>query len=325
MRVRPDSIFSEEPRINVFHTKLPILQNIPPIHSAMPFDVQLAYLALDSFCRTNANPFWVDDWIKNVNIDNDTLHTLWQYAYKAIDYDPLRFYQYLEEQYIQSKKYRTYFTFKIHDILGKSYKLPLTNKYHIYSALRPMFVLRVTVVSIDSMKSSVYTQGDSTEFNHFRITCTVTDTLKGKTIPMFCLNQNLKNDKFFKKINNNQNCLFDFKISLRTYPQSRPHSHFSTPFPLVDPLIYDKSRRIMRFQLGQDLIVFLGRGNVSYSRTHDYIQIDPEHYCSNGVLPIVNGMVSDVNKVWSNSSLISYNSWKEKFNDAVTIILTKGY
>ena len=325
MRVRPDSTYLAEPRINVYHTKLPILQNIPPIHSAMPFDIQLAYLALDSFCRTNTNPFWVDDWIKNVNLTNDTLHTLWQYAYKAIDYDPFRFYQYLEEQYIQSKKYRTYFTFKTHDIIDKSYKLPLANKYHIYSALRPMFVLRVSVMSIDSMKSSIYTQGDSTQYNHFKITCLVTDTLKGKKIPMFCLNQN--STKKTKDVNENlsNNCFFEFYISLRTYPQPRPHSHFSTPFPMIDPLIYDKSRQIMRFQPGQDLIVFLGRGNVSYSRTHDYIQIHPEHYCSNGVLPIINGMVSDVNKVWSDNKWISYSTWKEKFNDAVNIILTKGY
>lgn len=65
--------------------------------------------------------------------------------------------------------------------------------------------------------------------------------------------------------------------------------------------------------------------NTKWSNTHDYIQLGVEHHCSNGALPFINGMVSDVNKVWSDSTWLPYNTWKSKYNEAVDIIMNKRY
>jgi len=269
-------------------------------------------------------PKVTENWLKNMNTDNDTLHTLWKYAYEMMDYDPLRIYQFLNDQDIERSIYRNISTYNFYRMIGKIGKIDNSKNWQLYAALNSMYILRVTVLSIDSMKSSIISLGDSNQFNHYQITCIVTDTIKGKVIPMSLPDNNL-NSKNFKSNSSYNYPTFKFITTSYSSPQFINATHFTPQFKKVDSLIFDFSRMIMRLKPGQEVIVFLQPTDCIWTKTHDYFRLVVAYPYSGGVLPIVNGMVSDINKIWSDSTLIPYNSWKGKYNEAVDIIMTKGY
>lgn len=320
----------DNPPFSAFHTAVPIIRSIPPLSLSMPYDVLLGYIAMDSIARFYNDSAYravrgqsLERDLDNLQPSNDTLHTIWRLWYQMQDYDPIRFYQYLIEQYISQNNNYAFRFYNVQTLSYKTHKLNHPLKKRIASALIPDFILKVQVVGIDSMKSPVSGYGDTSKFIFYDIKCIVLDTLKGKVIPMESISNNLSQKKTEQP--NSINGYFHFVVSNNSYPQVRYSPHSNTYFPKIDSLIFDNSTKFMRVHNGQELLVFLSLVDELHTKTHDYIHIHTATPASNGVLPIVNGMVSDVNKIWSDNTWISYESWKEKYNDAVNIIMTKDY
>lgn len=329
--VRNVDFLHENPPFSAFHTGVPIIRSIPPLSMSMPLDVLLGYIAMDSLGR-----FYNDSAFRAVRgkslytefeelkPSNDTLHTFWKYWYQMMDFDPIRFQQYLNEQYLtQNNKYSFRFTYDVAYLLGKSHKLNHPLRRRIAATLIPDFILKVQVVGIDSMKAPIDSYGDVNKYKFYDIKCIVLDTLKGKIIPQDCESNNLIKNKTEQTVTNN--CYFHFVISTNSYPQTRLSSHSVIYFPKIDSLIFDTEKAIMRVHNGQELIIFVNCINSLYTKTEDYFQIYSSPEASNGVLPIVNGMISDVNKIWSDSTWIPYETWKERYNEVVDIIMNKKY
>jgi len=328
--VRNLDFLPNNPPFSAFHTGVPIIRSIPPLSMSMSYNVMLGYIAMDSLGRfyndsafraVRGKSLYTE--LEELKPSDDTLHTFWKYWYQMMDFDPIRFQQYLNEQYLtQNNKYSFRFTYDVAYLMGKSHKLNHPLRKRIAAALIPDFILKVQVVGIDSMKAPIDSYGDVTKYKFYNIKCLVLDTLKGKIIPKKCESNNL----IIKTEQTASNsCYFHFVISTNSYPQTRLSSHSLIYFPKIDSLIFDKEREIMRVHNGQELIIFVDCGNSLYTKTEDYFQIHTNTRASNGVLPIVNGMVSDVNKIWSDSTWISYETFKERYNEAVEIIMTKGY
>lgn len=82
----------------------------------------------------------------------------------------------------------------------------------------------------------------------------------------------------------------------------------------------------MRVHPGQELLVFLNEYDPLWSKTHDHFQFHTSQNSSNsGVMPIINGMVSDINKVWSDSTWIQYETFKQRYNEIKEVIMNKDY
>lgn len=329
--VRNLDFLHENPPFSAFHTGVPIIRSIPPLSISMPLDVLIGYIAMDSLGR-----FYNDSAFRAVRgkslyreleelkPSNDTLHTFWKYWYQMMDFDPIRFQQYLIEQYLtQNNKYSFRFTYDVAYLLGKSHKLNHPLRKRIAAALIPDFILKVQVVGIDSMKAPINSYGDTSTYKFYDIKCIVLDTIKGKVIPKESISNDL-NQKKTEQTKNNTG-YFHFVISTNSYPQTRLSSHSVIYFPKIDSLIFDTEKEIMRVHNGQELIIFVNCINSHYTKTEDYFQIYTSLEASNGVLPIVNGLISDVNKVWSDSTWIPYNIFKERYNEAVEIIMNKDY
>jgi hypothetical protein len=76
------------------------IQSIPPYSLNMPYDVLLAYIALDSVCN-HAPKNAYQEFIRNQTY-NDTLRYIMRYYFKAMDYDPILFKQYLYQADVDS-------------------------------------------------------------------------------------------------------------------------------------------------------------------------------------------------------------------------------
>lgn len=65
----------------------------PPLNSSMPYDVMLAYIVLDSICKTSSR-----DMIESkvMAMTEDSLRMAYRYWYKVLDYDPLLLKEYIE-------------------------------------------------------------------------------------------------------------------------------------------------------------------------------------------------------------------------------------
>jgi|GEM_PF-2029253 len=331
--VRNDSIFTVGPPFSAFHTHIPIIRSIPPLSLSMPIDVLFGYIALDSLSKFYNDSIFIA--IRGHNLStafmklepsNDTLHSIWKYLYKMMDYNPIIFRQYLNELCIsQNGNIKYNFFYDVGVLLAKSHYIEHPLKKRIASAMIPDYILKVQVVRIDSMKAPIASYGDTSKYKYYNISCIVLDTIKGKVIPMDTINisENLKKQEEKSSISYR----FNFVISTNSYSQPRRgYSNTPHPFPKVDSLIFDKSLEIMRVEQGQELLVFLQCTNPLWSKTQDHFQIYTIPFTSNsGVMPIIDGMVSDVNKVWSDSTWIPYSSWKEKYNEVVDMIMNKKY
>jgi hypothetical protein len=328
--VRNIDHLTDNPPFSVFHTGVPIIRSIPPLSMSMPVEVLIGYIAMDSIGRFyNDSAFRavrgksLRDALYDLEPTDDTLQTIWKYLYKMIDYDPLKYNQFESQQSINqpTNYFRSMLFGKI--LLEGSYKFDHPLKKRIASALVPDYILRVQVVSIDSMKATFSSFGDTSSYDDFKITCIVLDTIKGKVIPMdtISISESIKNKEEVKSVTYR----FNFIVSKNSYFQIRMLDKYNHPFPNVDSLIYDKTRKIMRVHHGQELLISLNLFNTLWSKTHDYFQFSIVPLACQGVFPIVNGMVSDVNKVWSDSTWVPYETFKQRYNETVEIIMNKDY
>ncbi len=80
-----------------------------------------------------------------------------------------------------------------------------------------------------------------------------------------------------------------------------------------------------QMQVGQEALVFLTHSGQRYDSTNDYFDLNVDPRASYGALPIINGQVRDVNHIWSNQTMISYDDWKARVYELRNKILTGKY
>jgi hypothetical protein len=325
-RVRTKPYLRDVPPVNKFYIELPLQQKIPPIEEDMPYNVKLSYEVMDSFSRLEFQEWKTENWLKKVNTNNDTIQTIWKFANEMMDYDPLRLHQYLVDQYQESVIYKNRSTFNFNIFLKKIYEIKTPNNLKLYAALNSCFILKVKVISVDSLETNrLRYNNDTSKLKSFQISCIVLDTIKGKVIPMKKTKlRNIENET--KASDSTISPIFNFFYASNSYPKyEKRNIEFDRKPTLHDSLIYDFSQNILRIKPKQELIVFLDSRYLYSGKSLDYFQLTIDHRYSKGILPIVDGMVSDVNKIWSDNTWIPYETWKEKYNEVVDIIMNKKY
>jgi hypothetical protein len=340
----------------------PIIKSIPPIHSGMPYDVLQSYIYIDSLLRFARTPE-IARKRKSWTSMNDTLSWLLYGLYVMKDYDPVSYVQYREEisnhpkkKPVDSTKPRSFSHFNnpakktmqrggieryystMYSVQSATWLLDdiLTVPQHEKNALKALFycdyILRVKVLSVDSMpfvgKSAVLNKNDYI----YRAIAQVKDTIKGQVFKEHYLdNEDFKNSRE-GDLQTGQYPLITFTFDYRAL-RGRVVGVDYDPFPNNDPLFVHKTTTVSQDTTwtfmtspGQEAIVFLKLGEVMMSSTHDYMD---KYICAVGgcALPILKGdIVRDVNYTWINDKeQYTYADWKKRIQSLIQRILTRSY
>lgn len=329
------------PNYSMYQLKYPILRTIPPIETGMPLNILFSYIYMDSLLRTvNEQDFrqrlvqWKDM--------NDTLRYMVQALNTLKDYDPIRFHQYDNETLLQTKPHGS---MQLDPPMADSALLAENTTVHyperyestvfgmggailnrfrrtydgadrqsMIDVLCSDYVLRATVISIDSMPSKYHLDEPARGIYEYRVIIAVTDTLKGKVMkPNDILPLSIPNKPEINTTNPTHYYQFHYSTS---------HQNPSEGY--VSPLLTDPSGR---FNLvpGQDLIVFLGFYDLLIDCEYDYFDLALQQQCKSFILPVISNTVIDGAKIWSNTGSLTYPDWKQKFNTIMQKFSTRNF
>jgi len=294
------------PNNYAFEIPYPKLQVIPPLSSGMPFDILATYVYMDSLMRNTTDvqfgnqcySYWEQHRTKN-----DTIIALIGAIYKLIDYDPVRFYQYMDNQ-------GRMYTLNLNYLRGLTDQLiywvnRTQNPFTMNVLNQADYILKVHINSFDYMPRP---KDPSRGF--YNVHATVLDSLKGKAW-ISCNNQTIAKKQSGDKmlITNNDICF--------TYVTG-PYSNSETNFK-VDSTLLDASGN-MNLLPGSDVIVSLMTWGDKWDYNYDYHTLNLIE-----AMPIINGQVKDINHEWSNNLLLNYSDWKTIFLQKVGILINGGY
>ncbi len=328
--------------------RFPIIRSVPPLSTAMPLNVLLSYIYTDSLLRF-APKRSIKKRISSWTSLNDTLRWMAYGDYVMNDYNPILFRQYrqetsnLEETNTgpnrmkgigstdtlppYSGKYKsTYNDINPRLELAIANLLPdKSDSKAMMSLLACDYILRIKVLSIDSMLDKL-SAGSFPGSNYYYVTAMVFDTIKGKVLPPYSYSNNLG-----KKSENTHQTSNATLLKFGYIPQ---HYHslgvvgnegihrYSTA-----DSAFTKNGDSYMFSMkpNQEAIVFLSYFNYLCDSQNDYYDLSLDALASLGALPIIDGNVRDVNKVWSSNLLSPYSTWKSNVNAFITKILTRNY
>lgn len=290
----------------------PIIRSLPPVNSGMPENVLRAYIYLDSLMRFDK------DHNTEMGIGSsvtDNLKGLLKRFYEVVDYDPLTFAQYRTEVSLKrGVKYAT----NLQGLYNKAREVVKRNSVvdnamkSIHSALYPDYVIRIKVVAIDSMLDAQSMSNEETY--RYRVTAKVIETLKGQMLPV-CTEESLPEAS---------PCI-RFQYGPRNY--FNPNDYQSEGVKLYtkrDPE-FMTADGYFTMREGQEAVVFLSYYQTMFDASADYLDLNLEMQASFNALPIIDGAVRDINRIWSSSETIPYDHWKMLFNAARQKIADVGY
>lgn len=308
---------------SMYQTRFPIIRNIPPLSSGMPFDIMFSYIVADSICRF-APQKDVTNLLNSWTSMNDTLRYAAKYLYRMMDYNPVIFRQYQDQiMLLRNMPFKTSFYSTKDEIQRKFAKfVPPQEKNAVTTVLGAEYILRVQVVKIDSMPDKL----DAGTLR-YRVTAKVLDTLKGRAYQSAPCNSGhaILDDAspypclYFQYTDDNY---FEASGSIGLMAGDAEHE----PWPYnVQDSAFMRARNQFAMKPGQDAIVFLYYDSQKFDHEYDYYDLLLAPMYSYNALPIINGQVRDVNKVWSNNLLMNYSDWKQRFEQIRNNILNASY
>jgi|JI10StandDraft_1071094.scaffolds.fasta_scaffold159160_2 hypothetical protein len=328
------------PNYSMYQMKYPILRSVPPIETGMPLNILFSYIYMDSLLRT-AKPHDFRKRLVQWQTMNDTLRYMVQALNTLKDYDPIRYNQYRIETLLQIKRsggmrldppvtdsallaentpvhyperYESTVFATEGSILTRFQRTYAGTDYEAMNdALCSDYVLRATVISIDSMPSKYHLDEPQRGIFEYRVTIAVTDTLKGKVLkPLDVSTLNIPSKPKNRTADGTQYYQFQYSTSHKS------HDGY------ISPLLTDQSGRFI-ITPGQDLIIFLGFYNLLLDCEYDYYDLTLQQQCKSFILPVMNNTVIDGGHIWSDSDSMSYPAWKEKFNTIMQKFSTRNF
>jgi hypothetical protein len=304
---------------SVFQTQFPIIRSIPPLNTGMPVDIIIGYIALDSLLRFTSERS-VDSLLNQWTTLNDTLKWAVKYLYKLNDYNPIIFNQYMSEvllhqtvdltegKYILTLNHLKY-------ILSEKFRKTYSNsnKLAFYSMLYADYILRVRILSIDSLTN--YTS--ALQYTSFKANVQILDTLKGRVFPQ---PQNVQPSN-----------LKSLSIPPHNFNFQFPSSGYNSLNVISQKQLYFKTDSVFsknsgfRMNTGQEAIIFITFKNPLFDYQNDYFDLELNQRCSLNALRIENDNVYDVNHVWSNQTVIPYTQWKQLYQNYLQQIINMSY
>ncbi|MEP7219474.1 MAG: hypothetical protein ABI876_11185 [Bacteroidota bacterium] len=292
----------------MFQIQYPIIRSLPPLSIGMPLDILYSYIYADSLVRFDSTREGVKR-IWNWSSSNDTLKNMVKYFYKMQDYNPVILAQYANEVDLKRKVTYRVSLGDLQNALQEKLRALTQNiadRNAMYSLLRPDYILRIKVISKDSMINKRSSLG----YYRYSVLAEVIDTLKGNVFQTAYSGSTIKTGG-------------DGHVQSVTHPlirfQYTPINYFD-PEGETDPTTYlERDSAFMTptgeftMNVGQEAVVFLRHVNHLSDYQYDYYDLDLDCRSSYNALPITNDNVSDVNHVWLPNTISSYSQWKSRF------------
>ncbi|MBS1538467.1 MAG: hypothetical protein JST20_12050 [Bacteroidetes bacterium] len=339
----------------MFQIKYPIINNIPPITTGMPFNILLSYIYLDSLMRSVKDSA-TNEWIKtSASMANDTLAGAAKILYELKDYNPIIYTQYSDEitrhqkrissssipkfrlkngyksdtASISYPRYERYINHlgSMEEILAEKIRsiFPDSSRNAMVAMLYSDYILKVHIVNIDSTINLYRPPGYDSSYR-YRVTAEVLDTLKGKVF------QTIPDDTIFGRkgeipltsIVPYPKIYFEY-VGRNYTPRIASYKDQNNSILITEDSAFTDSINNFKMSSGQDAIIFLKHHNYLMDYSNDYYNLDLCISCSYNALPIIGGNIRDVNNFWSSNTLLNYNSWKLIFNSLKNKIITMTY
>ncbi len=303
-----------------YHVGYPVLRSLPPLNTMMPWDIMAAYIYMDSLARFDFDRTAdrrLDQLREEYNFTDpphtfsDTLKQAASYLYRLVDYNPVIFNQYLEEVGL---KYGSRYRADLRIIAAKVGVVvyegltDASRRVGMLALLEADYILRVRVRSVDSMPVPT-TEG----MYCYRVTADVLDTLKGRVFPS-CNESafNVGNEADSRTGLSVPSCMqFVYVDHLFSDPNHGP-SGGPNLYYARDPEFARGDDSLFAMRSGQEAIVFIAHHDWLMDSTHDYYHLRLERRASMGVLPIMDGQVRDINRVWSDDVMLDYGEWRRR-------------
>jgi hypothetical protein len=338
----------------MFQVKYPIIRSIPPLSTGMPVNILLYYVYLDSLLRFTSFS-QTDDIINNFTTLNDTLKGAANVLYQLKDYNPIIFAQYAAEvshyrrralndtlemnaiysngyrtdtattQYPRYPKYLNNLLFLSDNIAVKTKdNLPDTLRNSIFAMLFSDYILKIKVLSIDSMPNLLIADPADRDYR-YRVTAEVLDTLKGKVFNSTLININPTMINHDNESTIQTSTIIKFEYIKRNYMPGATFYKDKARTQIIneDPTFLKDYG--FNMNVDQEAIVFLIHHNQKVDFSYDYFNLDicaASSYCA---LPIINSNVRDINNFWSSTTLQSYGNWKNIYNNLKSKIINMTY
>lgn len=286
---------------HIYHLHVPILRMLPPLTSNMPYDVMRAYVHLDSIARFNIDGDLVQ-FSSAWTAKPELLKKMLSRYYTAMDYDPLRYQQYEYETALKSSQFKS-------SLGGLTRYLPAAlldaasdpnERYALTSVIVPDYVLRIKITAIDSMPTG-YPANDPIGAYTFNVTAQVLDTIKGQTF------------------HPSASSAAPGSMSVSIHPSINFQYYPGAYFPgdvyrkLKEDETFLRDRKNFSMRVGQEAVVFLSFINQKFDSVSDAFELSVEPRASYNALPIIDGQVRDVNRIWSSQTMINYMDWRQRF------------
>ena len=293
----------------LFQQQYPMLQNLPPLSTGMPFDVMIGYIYADSLFKfgNEDSCFMTSMRLQNCWI-NDTLKAFAKFIYEMQDYNPIIFQQYLDESK-NADLFPTGVCNELFPYLGSCLQTRFQggDRKIIDNIFNASYILKVR---INAILDSGTTYMSKHTHMIYKASARVLDTLKGQVFtpcsqPPQSLNKKPNNQPLDN--DNYPDICFEFS-----------HWYFANDgdADIKDSVITGKKE----FNLipGQEYIVFLDISSRIIDFQNDYYDLYTEFPFA---ISIVNGQIRDYDHIWGTSTWLDYPLWKVKFNQLKQRIL----
>jgi hypothetical protein len=306
-----------------YHIGYPIIRSLPPLSSNMPLDILLAYIHMDSLARFDFNNT-AEERLNQLRQEynftdpphrfSDTLKQAAAFLYRLVDYNPILFNQYIDEVTL---KYRSRYRANLPLIATRTSIVlyeGLTDadrRVANVALLEADYILRVRVQSVDSMEAPT-----DPGIYYYRATADVLDILKGRVLPPSCSQSfNVRDGekgRDSRSVLSASSCIqFMYFAHLFSDPRHGP-SGGPRLFYARDPEFARGPDSLFALKPGQEAVIFLKHNDILRDSTHDWYHLKLERRASMGVLPVINGQVRDINRIWSDDVMLDYTEWRRR-------------
>jgi len=275
---------------------LPLLirNDIPVAVMSMPEEVRDAYKRVDDLLRTEGAGSMVRG---EAHEGSDGTNWIAATLYRLNDHNPSVFAQYADETV---RKHGAGYGATLR-ALGERVYARVRNESAVhgnalYSMLYADYILRVRVRAIDPPVRQ------SADNIRYEVTADVLDTLKGQTLPPMHGPGASRGRSFIRFAYLPGNYIDPEEIS-------RDRDDVDFPYYKNDPEFSTTSGRFTMYP-GQEAIVFL-RYQEGSSEAEPALYLEP--WASYNALPVIKGQVRDLNMIWSDKEITTYEEWKGRF------------
>lgn len=169
------------------------LPSVPELHTDMPLDCLIGYVAMDSIART-IGVFEAARYPENAIIPQ--LRIVSRYIYGMADYDPILLYRHFlstMDSNFPNEKYRSYPANSFFPIILEIYKRQNQFGAEYGMLIASSYVLHIRVLDVREGIDSTMFNG---YYNNVNVACEVLETFKGQRLPENCYTpHNTKQDQ----------------------------------------------------------------------------------------------------------------------------------